>query len=189
MVGTLTQSDREAAEVINQHFIKTFTKEDTTSIPHVTPKNLTTETSTTFEITEELVKKCLLQLKTDKSPGTDGIGPIILKEMSEQLCVPLNIIFQSSIDTSTLPRQWRDAIICRSTKSEQRNAANYRPVRVLDMNRLQDSGESDCTAARRTYHDEPPGLCTTTRGSPTHTNRSQGSPTHSNRSLRLSNTL
>ena len=66
-VGTLTQSDREAAEVINQHFFRTLTTEDTTNIPHGTPKNLTTETPTTFEITEELVKKCLLQLKTDKS--------------------------------------------------------------------------------------------------------------------------
>ena len=102
--GTLTQGDREAAEVLNQHFFKTFTKEDTTNIPHVTPKNLTTETLTTFEITEELVKKCLLQLKTDKSPGTDGISPRILKEMSELPCVPLNTIFKLSIDTSTLPR-------------------------------------------------------------------------------------
>ena len=67
---------------------------------------------TTFEITEELVKKCLLQLKTDKSPGTDGISPRNLKEMSEHLCVPLKIILKSTIDTSTLPRQWRDAIIC-----------------------------------------------------------------------------
>ena len=92
--GTLTQGDREAAEVLNQHFFKTFTKEDTTNIPHVTPKNLSTETLTIFEITEELVKKYLLQLKTVKSPDTDGINPRILKEMSEQLYVPLNIIFK-----------------------------------------------------------------------------------------------
>ena len=132
--GTLTQDDREAAEVLNQHFFKTFTKEDTTNIPHVTSKNLTTETLTTFEITEELVKKCLLQLKTDKSPGTDGISPIILKEMSELLCVPLNIILKLSIDTSTLPRQWRDAIICPIyEKSEKRNAANYRPVSLTSI--------------------------------------------------------
>ena len=33
---------------------------------------------------------------------------------------------------------------------------------VPDINRLQDSGESDCSAACRTYQDEPPGLWTTT---------------------------
>ena len=49
--GTLTQSDREAAEVLNQHFFRTFIKEDTTNFPQVTPKNLTTETLTTFNIT------------------------------------------------------------------------------------------------------------------------------------------
>jgi len=44
-----------------------------------------TETLTTFEVIGELVKKCLLKLKIDKSPGTDGISPRILKEMPEQL--------------------------------------------------------------------------------------------------------
>ena len=80
------------------------------------------------------MKKCLLQLKTDKSPGTDGISPSILKEMSEQLCVPLNIIFKLSIDASTLPRQWRDAIICPIyTTSEKRNASNYRLVSLTSI--------------------------------------------------------
>ena len=105
--GTLTESDREAADVLTQRFFRTFTKEDSTNIPHVTPNNRTTETLTTFEVTEELVKKCLLQLKIDKSPGTDGIDPRILKEIAEQLYVPLNIIFNLSINTSTLPRQWK----------------------------------------------------------------------------------
>ena len=149
MVGTLTQSDREAAEVINQHFFKTFTKEDTTNIPHVTPKNLTTETPTTVEITEELVKKCLLQLKTDKSPGTDAISPRILKEMSEQLCVPLNIIFQSSIDTSTLPRQWRDAIICRSTKNL--NKETQQLLEHIKMNHLNYEQQHACDYATARY--------------------------------------
>jgi len=62
-------------------------------------KELTTETLTTFETAEELVKKCLFQLKTDKSPGTDGISPRMLK-MSEQLHVPLNAIFKLSINTT-----------------------------------------------------------------------------------------
>lgn len=132
--GTLTQSDQEAAEVLNQHFFKSFTEEDTSNVPHVTPKNLTTEALTTFKVTEELVKKCLLQLKTDKSPGIDGVSPRILKEMAEQLCVPLNIIFNSSINTSILPRQWKDAIICPIyKKSEKRNPANYRPVSLTSI--------------------------------------------------------
>ena len=110
--GTLTQCDREAAEVLIQRFFRTFTKENSANIPHVTPNNLTTETLTTFEVIEELVKKCLLQLKIDKSPDTDGINPRILKEIAKQLYVPLNIIFSLSINTSTLPRQLKDAIIC-----------------------------------------------------------------------------
>ena len=160
--GTLTQDDREAAEVLNKHFFKTFTKEDTTNIPHITPKNLTTETLTTFEITEELVKKCLLQLKTDKSPGNDGINPRILKEMSEQLCVPLNIIFKLSIDASTLPRQWRDAIICPIYKKIWKKKHSKLQASVPYIHRLQDYGESECSAACRTYQDEPPGLWSTT---------------------------
>ena len=70
--GTLTQTNREAAYVLNQHLFRTLTKEDTTNIPHVTQKNLTIETFTTFEVREELFKKCLLKLKIDKSLGIDG---------------------------------------------------------------------------------------------------------------------
>ena len=128
MVGTLTQSDREAAEVTNQHFFRTLTKEDTTNIPHGTPKNLTTETPTTFDITEELLKKCLLQLKTDKSPGTNAITPRILKDMSEQR---LNItIFQSSNTTETLERC---NYLPKYKKKSKKNAANYRSVHVPDI--------------------------------------------------------
>ena len=48
--------------------------------------------------------------------------------------MPLNIIFNLSIDTSTLPRQWRDAIICPIYKKyEKRNAANYRPVSLTSI--------------------------------------------------------
>ena len=121
-------------------------------------KELTTETLTTFEITEELVKKCLLQLKTDKSSGTDVISPRILKEMSEQLHVPLNTIFKLSIDTSTLLRQWRDVIICPIYKKSEKKKYSKLQASVPYIHRLQDSGESDCSVARRTYQDEPPGL-------------------------------
>ena len=44
--------------------------------------------------------------------------------------------------------------------TEEKNAANYKPVSLI-INRMQHSGESDCTAARRTYQDELSGLSTT----------------------------
>jgi len=75
------------------------------------------------------VNRGITSLMPSVSHGTDGISPRILKEMSELVCAPLNIIFKLSIDTSILPRQWRDAIICQIyKKSEKRNAVNYRPV-------------------------------------------------------------
>ena len=76
--------------------------------------------------------------------------------MSEQLCVPLNIIFKPSIDTSiTPPIQWRYAII--SPKKSEKKRSKLQ-ASIPDINRLKDFGESDCTAARRTYQDEPPEL-------------------------------
>ena len=125
----LQKSYREAAEVLSQQFFRISTKVNTTNIPQIMPKNLVTEALAIFEANEQLLKIYLLQLKKDKSPGIDVIHPIILKEMAEQLCVPLNIIFNSIINTSMLPRQWKDAIICPIyKKSDKRNPANYKPV-------------------------------------------------------------
>ena len=56
------------------------------------------------------VKNLLLNMKTDKSPGPDGLHPIVLQRCAEEISLPLTIIFQKSFDTGQLPVDWKLAV-------------------------------------------------------------------------------
>ena len=106
--------------------------EDTSNIPNIAPKDLETPPIDSFSLTEEDVTKALKNLKTDKSPGIDGIHPRPLKELAEVLSKPITIIFQKSISTGQLPKDWLDAVVSPIYKKGERFLAeNYRPVSLL----------------------------------------------------------
>ena len=50
-------------------------------------------------------------LKDNKSPGADGISPRLLKEIVDDISVPLAIAFNLSIQDGIVPREWKNAII------------------------------------------------------------------------------
>ena len=45
----------------------------------------------------------LQSIKSYKSPGPDGWPPIILKNCADQLCVPIAILFNKSLESGMLP--------------------------------------------------------------------------------------
>ena len=62
-----------------------------------------------FNIDIELVLKALNRLKTDKSPGPDGIHNRVLYETREQIIKPLVRIMQSSFKNNKLSLIWKKA--------------------------------------------------------------------------------
>ena len=132
--GTLTSSDQEAAEALNDQFFNVFTREDTSNLPSIPEKTLLTPRLTTFNVTEELVEKALLKLKTDKTPGLDGMHPRILKEVATAIKKPLTKIYNQSINESQLPKKWKDAVISPIFKKGDRlTPGNYRPVSLTSI--------------------------------------------------------
>jgi len=49
----------------------------------------------------------LQNLKFDKSPGPDGWHSIILKNCADQLCAPLAILYNKSLESGVLPHDWK----------------------------------------------------------------------------------
>ena len=62
-----------------------------------------------FTVSMEEVEKRLLNLKGDKAPGPDNIPGYFLKQASAELSKPLALIFNDSLNTGIVPRDWRVA--------------------------------------------------------------------------------
>ena len=65
------------------------------------------------------VKDLLLNLKTDKSPGHDGLHAILLQRCAEEISLPLSIIFQKSFHTGQLPVDWKLAVVSLTFKKRE----------------------------------------------------------------------
>ena len=50
-------------------------------------------------------------MKENKSPGVDGISPKILKEIVEQISMPLAHVFNMSLQEGIVPLEWKEANI------------------------------------------------------------------------------
>lgn len=130
--GNFTKNDSESCQVLSDFFSSVFTKEGSDELPDF-PKRTEFEVNTIL-VTEQKVKKKLLNLKTDKSQGPDGINPRLLKECNSSLSKPLAIIFQKSVDTGVVPIDFKCANITPIFKKGNRNSpGNYRPVSITSV--------------------------------------------------------
>ena len=136
--GHLVSDEKEQAEALNQQFQRAFsegrsyTEEEFAAKCEMPPSQFPVLDS--LGITEPGVTKLLQALKPGKAPGPDGITTKILKELAEEISPILTIIFQSSLDTGTLPSDWKDANVTPIfKKGEHYDPANYRPVSLTSV--------------------------------------------------------
>ena len=84
-------------------------------------------------LSEERVKKKLLNLNPYKSPGADNLHPRILKDLSVSLTLPLSILYTESFKQQKLPQDFKDAMITPLyEKDETCLASNYRPISLIN---------------------------------------------------------
>ena len=62
-------------------------------------------------ITVEMVKCFIHDFNIHKSPGhhSQDLHPRFMQELLAELCIPLTMIFEKSIETAQLPNQWKVA--------------------------------------------------------------------------------
>ena len=56
-----------------------------------------------FNIDLNGILKLLANLKPDKAPGPDGIKPVVLKELREEIAPIIQLLFQRSLTTGKIP--------------------------------------------------------------------------------------
>ena len=124
----LINDDKEKVEILANFFSSVFTKENMDNKPTICESRIEDDL-TDYEVKVEEVRKKLVALNLNKSPGPDNIHPCVLKEMSEVLDKPLAILYQNSIKMEKIPNDWKHAkVTVIFKKGERKKPNNYRPV-------------------------------------------------------------
>ena len=133
--GEMIPPGQPTADALNNFFASVFTEEkEDLPIPDNIYKGPDDEKLTDIEITDDCVKKVLKGLDPTKAAGPDEIPPSMLKALAEELCQPLSIIYNKSLDERTVPRDWRTAhIIPIFKKGSRSKAGNYRPISLTSV--------------------------------------------------------
>ena len=78
--------------------------------------------------------KLLQKLNPGKACGPDLLPARVLKELASEISPLLTTIFQKSLDTGYVPKDWRTAnVTAIFKKGEQFKASNYRPVSLTSI--------------------------------------------------------
>ena len=101
---TQIKDDIGKANHFQEYFGGVFTNEPDGDMPEFDERQYDSVLSS-IQITEEIVLKKLNKLKVYKSPGQDTLHPRVLREISIELCKPLQIIFQTSLEQKKTPKR------------------------------------------------------------------------------------
>ena len=120
----------------SDYFSSVFTEENTSAMPE--PKRLfkgnKEEMLTDMVCTKECIVDVLSNLKTDKSPGLDGLHPKFLYELRHEIGQTISTIFNKSLRSGEVPQDWRDALVTPLFKKGNRyEPSNYRPVSLTPI--------------------------------------------------------
>ena len=131
--GMITSTDLEKADGLNTYSSRIFTKEDSTNIPSVDPIENAPQMMDIVVTVDKVLKK-LLAFKRSKCPAPNGIHPHMLKELAHAVKLPLSIISNNYLYSSTIPTAWKEGnIVPIFKKSHRSDPFNYRPVSLTSV--------------------------------------------------------
>ena len=98
-------NDLDNANVLSEYFSSVFNTDTSEVLPPCDVKCSTVMDNITLDI--EDVEKRLNNLYVYKSYGPDMLHQQILKELQNEIAIPLKLIFECSLGTNTLPEDWK----------------------------------------------------------------------------------
>ena len=130
--GLLYSDTESKAEILNEQFHSVYTREDTTTMPEKGPSPYPEMPN--IHVSNAGVLKLLKNVNSHKATGPDGIQTRLLREYAEQISPVLTRVFQMSLDSGSIPDDWRSAsIVPIFKKGDKHKASNYRPVSLTSI--------------------------------------------------------
>ena len=124
--------DKEKADILQEQFSSVFTCEPEGDVPQLTKR--TDALLKDLKITAERVKVELVKLNPNKSCGPDEIHPRMLKELTDQIALPMAFLLNTTMEKKEIPADWKNAYVSPIFKKGARNiAANYRPISLTSI--------------------------------------------------------
>jgi len=121
-----TQPDEQCELLVNQ-FCSVFTEDNDLPL-RPAPLDIA-DPLTSVAIMPQYVYASLCVLPNKTSCGPDGIPALLLKKLAFYVAAPLSLIFNTSLETSEIPRDWRLADVTPIPKAGRSPLpVNYRPI-------------------------------------------------------------
>lgn len=131
--GSLHIDNTKKANILNKQFSNVF------SIPDNRIPPLQGQANTPMpeiNITEPGVRKLLNDINPNKAAGPDGVSSRFLNEFADQISPGLTLVMQASLKQSSIPDDWRHALVApvfKPGKSDKSKACNYRPISLTSI--------------------------------------------------------
>ena len=131
--GDLTKTDNEKADILNSFFSSICTNEDPLSVP-CTAGTCSGSVVEDVDLSAALVRKKMSEVRPSAAAGPDGIHPRVLRETASSLSPVLTTIFRQSLDSGSLPQDWKLAdVVPIYKKGGKDDPGNYRPVSLTSV--------------------------------------------------------
>ena len=120
------------SNIFNKHYANVFTKEDpklpNEQLPFGKPM------MDDVQFLPSTIADILKHVKNSSSPGPDEISQRILKEVADEISVPLSLLYNKSMKSSQLPNDWKTANVVPIFKNGSKGEpVNYRPISLTSV--------------------------------------------------------
>ena len=136
-MGNVVTAAVDKAKVFNAYFCSIFTRENSSNLAHL--RNLvqaswSASSISDVVISEDAVFEVLCKIDPNKACGPDDIPGRLLKVGAPWLAEPLTQLFNLSLQSGALPRDWRRANVTPVfKKGDKHSPSNYRPISLTSL--------------------------------------------------------
>ena len=152
--GQLHTNTTDKANILNKQFQSVFTPKTPLKLSQLSrmavqdsvdnglldPSQIPSETHSSVpqmpNITVSLngILKLLKDLNPHKAAGPDQLKPLVLQRLRTVIAPVLQVIYQKSLDTGRVPKDWSTAYVCPLFKKGDTGlASNYRPIALTSI--------------------------------------------------------